>query len=60
MIGLSLVAEGFGFPYSEGLPVRGVGFSITIEFFNQVARRFIRHQSTLPLRARVPLMRFCA
>ncbi|MDI5303801.1 peptidoglycan DD-metalloendopeptidase family protein, partial [Salmonella enterica subsp. enterica serovar Anatum] len=30
-----------------------IGFSIVIEVFNQIARRnFIRHQSTLPLRAR--------
>lgn len=53
MIGLSLVAEGFGFHIPKGYLYAAIGFSITIEFFNQVARRnFIRHQSTLPLRAR--------
>lgn len=53
MIGLSLVAEGFGFHIPKGYLYAAIGFSITIEFFNQVARRnFIRHQSMLPLRAR--------
>ena len=53
MIGLSLVAEGFGFHIPKGYLYAAIGFSITIEFFNQVARRnFIRPQSTLPLRAR--------
>ena len=53
MIGLSLVAEGFGFHIPKGYLYAAIGFSITIEFFNEVARRnFIRHQSTLPLRAR--------
>ena len=50
MIGLSLVAEGFGFHIPKGYLYAAIGFSITIEFFNQVARRnFIRHQSTLRL-----------
>ena len=53
MIGLSLVGEGCGFHIPKGYLYAAIGFSITIEFFNQVARRnFIRHQSTLPLRAR--------
>ena len=53
MIGLSLVAEGFGFHIPKGYLYAAIGFSIIIEFFNQVARRnFIRHQSSLPLRAR--------
>ena len=53
MIGLSLVAEGFGFHIPKGYLYAAIGFSITIEFFNQIARRnFIRHQSSLPLRAR--------
>ncbi|MBN6230474.1 CNNM family cation transport protein YoaE, partial [Escherichia coli] len=53
MIGLSLVAEGFGFHIPKGYLYAAIGFSIIIEFFNQVARRnFVRHQSTLPLRAR--------
>ena len=53
MIGLSLVAEGFGFHIPKGYLYAAIGFSILIELFNQVARRnFVRHQSTLPLRAR--------
>ncbi|SFU08267.1 Membrane protein TerC, possibly involved in tellurium resistance [Kosakonia arachidis] len=53
MIGLSLVAEGFGFHIPKGYLYAAIGFSIIIEFFNQLARRnFIRHQSNLPLRAR--------
>jgi len=53
MIGLSLVAEGFGFHIPKGYLYAAIGFSILIELFNQIARRnFIRHQSTQPLRAR--------
>ncbi len=52
MIGLSLVAEGFGFHIPKGYLYAAIGFSIIIEVFNQIARNFIRHQSTLPLRAR--------
>ncbi|UXY12934.1 CNNM family cation transport protein YoaE [Kosakonia sp. ML.JS2a] len=53
MIGLSLVAEGFGFHIPKGYLYAAIGFSIIIEFFNQIARRnFIRNQSHLPLRAR--------
>ncbi|ECO1114562.1 CNNM family cation transport protein YoaE [Salmonella enterica subsp. enterica serovar Heidelberg] len=53
MIGFSLVAEGFGFHIPKGYLYAAIGFSIVIEVFNQIARRnFIRHQSTLPLRAR--------
>lgn len=53
MIGLSLVAEGFGFHIPKGYLYAAIGFSILIEFFNQIARRnFIRHQSRQPLRAR--------
>lgn len=53
MIGLSLVAEGFGFHIPKGYLYAAIGFSIIIEFFNQVARRnFLKHQSNLPLRAR--------
>lgn len=53
MIGLSPVAEGFGFHIPKGYLYAAIGFSIIIEFFNRVARRnFVRHQSTLPLRAR--------
>lgn len=53
MIGLSLVAEGFGFHLPKGYLYAAIGFSILIELFNQIARRnFLRHQSTLPLRTR--------
>lgn len=53
MIGLSLVAEGFGFHIPKGYLYAAIGFSIVIEFFNQVARRnFIRHQARRPLRTR--------
>ena len=53
MIGLSLVAEGFGFHIPKGYLYAAIGFSIVIELFNQIARRnFIKHQSRLPLRAR--------
>lgn len=53
MIGLSLVAEGFGFHIPKGYLYAAIGFSIVIELFNQIARRnFIRHQSSQPLRAR--------
>ncbi|VTP69363.1 magnesium/cobalt efflux protein CorC [Leclercia adecarboxylata] len=53
MIGLSLVAEGFGFHIPKGYLYAAIGFSIIIEMFNQIARRnFIRQQSNQPLRAR--------
>ena len=53
MIGLSLVAEGFGFHIPKGYLYAAIGFSIIIELFNQIARRnFLRHQSSQPLRAR--------
>lgn len=53
MIGLSLVAEGFGFHIPKGYLYAAIGFSILIELFNQIARHnFIKQQSTQPLRAR--------
>ena len=53
MIGLSLVAEGFGFHIPKGYLYAAIGFSIIIEFFNQIARRnFIRHQARRPMRER--------
>ncbi len=53
MIGLSLVAEGFGFHIPKGYLYAAIGFSILIELFNQIARRnFIRHQARRPLRER--------
>ncbi|MCL2900172.1 TerC family protein [Brenneria tiliae] len=53
MIGLSLVAEGFGFHIPKGYLYAAIGFSILIEFFNQLARHnFMKHQSRRPLRER--------
>lgn len=53
MIGLSLVAEGFGFHIPKGYLYAAIGFSILIELFNQIARRnFIHHQSHRPMRER--------
>ncbi|MBU6517572.1 TerC family protein [Pantoea sp. B270] len=53
MIGLSLVAEGFGFHIPKGYLYAAIGFSILIELFNQIARRnFIRHQAHRPMRER--------
>ncbi|WJV55763.1 TerC family protein [Pectobacteriaceae bacterium CE90] len=53
MIGLSLVAEGFGFHIPKGYLYAAIGFSILIEMFNQIARHnFIKHQSHRPMRER--------
>lgn len=53
MIGLSLVAEGFGFHIPKGYLYAAIGFSILIEFLNQIARRnFMKHQSHRPMRER--------
>ncbi len=53
MIGLSLVAEGFGFHIPKGYLYAAIGFSITIEFFNQVAyANRQKQEERLPLRER--------
>ena len=53
MIGLSLIAEGLGFHIPKGYLYAAIGFSVVIEFFNQLARRnFLKLQSTTPLRDR--------
>ena len=53
MIGLSLTAEGLGFHIPKGYLYAAIGFSILIEFFNQLARRSIlRNEARLPLRDR--------
>ncbi|OSN06827.1 TerC family protein [Lonsdalea iberica] len=53
MIGLSLVAEGFGFHIPKGYLYAAIGFSIVIELFNQIARHnFAKHQSHRPMRER--------
>ncbi len=53
MIGFSLVAEGFGFSIPKGYLYAAIGFSIMIEFFNQLTtfnRRKFLHKK--PLRER--------
>ncbi|MBT0722360.1 TerC family protein [Tatumella sp. TA1] len=53
MIGLSLVAEGFGFHIPKGYLYAAIGFSIVIEFFNQIARRnFLKSEARRPMRER--------
>lgn len=53
MIGLSLVAEGFGFHIPKGYLYAAIGFSILIELFNQIARvNFMRNQARKPMRER--------
>ncbi|EIC85408.1 TerC family protein [Serratia sp. M24T3] len=53
MIGLSLIAEGFGFYIPKGYLYAAIGFSVIIELFNQIARRnFLKSQSHLPMRER--------
>ncbi|MBT9433042.1 TerC family protein [Candidatus Sodalis endolongispinus] len=53
MIGLSLIAEGFGFHIPKGYLYAAIGFSILIEMFNQIAlRNFIKNQSAKPMRER--------
>lgn len=53
MIGLSLVAEGLGFKIPKGYLYAAIGFSIVIEFFNQLAHRnFARKDAHVPLRER--------
>jgi CBS domain containing-hemolysin-like protein len=53
MIGLSLVAEGLGFAIPKGYLYAAIGFSIIIEFFNQMAlRNFVKKGAHLPLRDR--------
>src|SRR5690606_7527902 len=53
MIGLTLTAEGLGFKIPKGYLYAAIGFSILIEFFNQIARRsFLRSQARIPMRDR--------
>ncbi|QYF94387.1 TerC family protein [Massilia sp. PAMC28688] len=53
MIGLSLVAEGLGFKIPKGYLYAAIGFSIVIEFFNQLARKnFAKRDAHVPLRER--------
>src|SRR5690606_14856807 len=53
MIGLTMTAEGLGFKIPKGYLYAAIGFSILIEFFNQIARRsLLRSESRRPLRDR--------
>ncbi len=53
MIGFSLVAEGFGFHIPKGYLYAAIGFSVLIEFFNQLSQRSAeRHEAKQPLRER--------
>ncbi|MDQ1818077.1 TerC family protein [Massilia sp. CCM 9210] len=53
MIGLSLVAEGIGFKIPKGYLYAAIGFSVVIEFFNQLAHRnFAKKDAHVPLRER--------
>lgn len=53
MIGLSLVAEGLGFKIPKGYLYAAIGFSVVIEFLNQLARRnFVKREARVPLRER--------
>ncbi|MEY1661047.1 TerC family protein [Isoalcanivorax beigongshangi] len=53
MIGFSLVAEGFGWKVPKGYIYAAIGFSVMIEFFNQLSsRNAARHEQRLPFRER--------
>jgi len=53
MIGLSLVGEGLGFHIPKGYLYAAIGFSILIEFFNQlVQKNFAKRDAHVPLRER--------
>ncbi|KQQ97513.1 TerC family protein [Massilia sp. Leaf139] len=53
MIGLSLVAEGFGFHIPKSYLYAAIGFSVLIEAFNQLAGRNVaKEEARLPLRER--------
>jgi CBS domain containing-hemolysin-like protein len=53
MIGLSLIAEGLGFHIPKGYLYAAIGFSIVIEFFNQLARsNYAKREQHVPLRER--------
>ncbi|TWI69150.1 putative tellurium resistance membrane protein TerC [Pseudoduganella lurida] len=53
MIGLSLIAEGFGFHIPKGYLYAAIGFSVGIEALNQLARRnLVRQHELVPFRER--------
>ncbi|AKC60008.1 TerC family protein [Blochmannia endosymbiont of Polyrhachis (Hedomyrma) turneri] len=48
MIGLSLISEGIGFHIPQGYLYTAIGFSILIEFFNQIAHaNFVKNQQSM-------------
>lgn len=56
MIGCSLIAEGLGFHIPKGYLYAAIGFSILIEFFNQVAaRNSSRRLDRVPFRERTTM-----
>lgn len=53
LIGISLIAEGFGFHIPKGYIYSGIGVAILIEAFNQFSKRnVVKHESKIPLRHR--------
>ena len=53
LIGISLIAEGFGFHIPKGYIYSGIGVAILIEAFNQFSNRNAeKHQAKIPLRHR--------
>ncbi|MET0980643.1 MAG: TerC family protein [Telluria sp.] len=53
MIGLALIAEGFGFDIPKGYLYAAIGFSVLIEALNQMARRNVaKEEARMPLRER--------
>lgn len=53
MIGFSLLAEGLGFHLPKGYLYAAIGFSVMIEFFNQLRlRNQQKHDARLPMRER--------
>jgi CBS domain containing-hemolysin-like protein len=53
LIGISLIAEGFGFHIPKGYIYSGIGVAIVIEAFNQFSQRNAKkHESKIPLRHR--------
>jgi CBS domain containing-hemolysin-like protein len=53
MIGVSLIAEGFGFHIPKGYIYSGIGVAILIEAFNQFSQRSAeKHEAKIPLRHR--------
>lgn len=53
MIGVSLIAESFSFEIPKGYLYAAIGFSVMIEFFNQVGQyRMKKHMAKIPLRDR--------